>query len=181
MLVLCLSGAAVGQEGEAQAEMDAEFERLDKMAADIEEMLGIYIIHKSKREALEGVLVKGRRAEVWFLRSLDRNGQDARCDAYRWLMLGRFGGDVGALGVFGKYPELEKLTVVYYSLETKVRSDRKGGYIQDRTPIRQLEITIDRERAGALDPKGLRATLERSRGSCIEQGEALVNNFWYVE
>lgn len=179
MLVLGVCQGPV--EAQELDDLEAELVRMEAMSKDIEQMLGIYIIHKDKRELLEGVLVKGKRVEVWFLRPLDRNTEDTKCDAFRWLMMGRFGRNGGAPEIFRKYTEIEEITLVFYGVETKVRSDRKGGYIQDRTPVRQLELTIDKERAGALDPKRLGSILSRNRGACISQGEKLVNHHWYIK
>lgn len=177
-------GAGAGESpagaDDVKAEMAAESAKLAQMAADIEESLGIYIVHKDDREALEGVIVKGSRAEVWFLRPLERNIDDAKCDAFRWLFNGRLAATPGVLPLFKRYPELDEVTLVFYAVRTKVRSDNKGGYIQDRTPIRHLELSLTRERALALDPKRTRELLERSRGVCIEEGQKLVDRYWSI-
>ena len=174
------AGDGLAAEVDVQAEMAAESAKLAQMATDIEESLGIYIIHKDDREALEGVIVKGSRAEVWFLRPLERNIDDAKCDAFRWLFNGRLAATPGVLPLFKRYPELDEVTLVFYAVRTKVRSDNKGGYIQDRTPIRHLELSLTRERALALDPKRTREILKRSRGTCIEEGQKLVDRYWSI-
>lgn len=175
---------ALGQDAPADTEvaaMEAETARLEEMSRGIREALDIFIIHDDKREPLEGVLVKGRSAEVWFLRPLDRNIEDAKCDAFRWLLLGRLTTSKGALEIFKKYPELEQLTLVFYSVETRVRSDRRGGYIQDRTPVRHLELTLNRDRAQALDPKRVPSALRGGRDTCIESGQTMVDRYWYIK
>jgi hypothetical protein len=151
-----------------------------RLAEAVEEALGVYIVHAPLREALERVVVRGGEAEVWFLRDLDINPQDARCDAYRWLLLGRFGRSVGALPLFQEEAGLETLKLVFYSLQTRVRVNARGEYEQSRTPVRQLELNLSREKARAIDPKALEKALGGGREACISNGQALVDHYWYI-
>lgn len=160
--------------------MAAELERLEDMAEDIEASLDVYLVHKPKREALEGVLIKGRRAEVWFLRNLDVNSTDAKCDALRWLLLGRFATSRGVRPVFEAHPELETVALVFYRVETRVRVGARGEYVQDRTAVRTLEVSIDREKGLKLNRKLLEPTLRGDRDACIVAGEKAVDHHWYV-
>ena len=68
--------------------------KAEAMSRDIEDALGIYIIHKDKREALEKVLVKERRAEIWFLQPLGEEAQTVKCNALKWLFLGRMDNEI---------------------------------------------------------------------------------------
>lgn len=163
-----------------EAEMAAEVERLEEMADALEAALDAYLIHKPKREALEGVIVKGRRAELWFLRNLDVNVEDAKCDALRWLLLGRFKTSKGVRAVFEAYPELETVALVFYRVETRVRVGARGEYVQDRTAVRTLEVSIDREKGSKLNRKILEPALRKNRGACIDAGEAAVDHHWYI-
>jgi hypothetical protein len=150
------------------------------MVEDIEEGLGVYLIHPDKREALERVLVSGGRAEVWFLRTLEVNSEDAKCDALRWLLLGRLNTSDGARSIFERYPDVETIALVFYTVETRVRVTARGEYEQSRTAVRTLEVSVDRARGLALNRKTLEPALRASRTSCIAVGEESVDYHWYI-
>lgn len=150
------------------------------LALAVEEALGVYIVHAKLREELERVEARDGVAEVWFLRDLDINAQDARCDAYRWLLLGRFEDNPGALPLFKEQQGLQMLKLVFYSVQTRVRVNARGDYVQSRTPVRQLELNLSRAKARAIDAKALQKALGGSREACIANGESLVDHHWYI-
>ena len=164
----------------SEEEMQQEMARIEEMARAIERALGIFIVHEERREVIEGVVVRGSEAEVWYLRPLEVSQEKAKCDAYRWLLLGRLSDATGVGPVFEAYPGLEQVTLVFYDVETKVRGDGRGGYRQSRSAVRHLEVTLSRERSRVLDPKGLRRALGGEGGECVEAGQSLVNRYWYI-
>jgi hypothetical protein len=180
-----LSGSFGGSDAASPAESadppaDAPQQRDPALALALEDALGVYIVHPDLREELERVEIHDGVAEVWFLRDLDINPQDARCDAFRWLLLGRFQENTGALPLFDKFPDLQGVHLIFYAVETRVRVDARGDYAQSRTPVRHLELNLSRDRAKALDPKNLRKALRSSRDACVEAGQSSVDHYWYV-
>ncbi len=176
LLALC---SPVAAQDEAPVPGLSEERRKD-IAASIESALDVYLVHKPKREALEGVIVQRGRAEVWFLRNLDVNQQDAKCDALRWLLLGRFQTSKGVRAAFEANPEMETVALVFYRVETRVRVGARGEYVQDRTAVRTLEVSIDRTKGKVLNRKLLEAALRGNRDTCIAKGEAAVDHHWYI-
>jgi hypothetical protein len=170
----------MAQDAPAAAAPDLSAEQRQDMATDIESALDIYLVHKPKREALEGVIVQRDRAEVWFLRNLDVNRDDAKCDALRWLLLGRFKTSKGVRDVFEAYPTVQTVALVFYRVETRVRVGARGEYVQDRTAVRTLEVSIDRPKGSVLNRKLLEPALRGSREACIANGEAAVDHHWYI-
>lgn len=171
---------AAPEVSDAEREMALEMERVDAMAKAIEEALGVFIVHPERREALEGVVIKGKRAEVWFLRPLKVSIEAARCDAFRWLLTGRLAGASGIGPVFKAWPELEQVTLVFYAVETEVNPDGRGGYSQRRGAVRHLEVTLSRERSLSLDHGRLRRTLAGDYDACVKAGQQLVDHFWAI-
>ena len=191
LLVLALvlvCGAAEAQqssesaeEAAVRAEMENEMRELDAMVASIEDILDVYLTVPERREVLEGVVLKNDRVELWTLRPLELNVEAGKCDAYRWLLLGRLSQSKGAAEVFRRFKQLSEITLVFYQVETSLENDGKGGYVQNRSAIRHLEITLGKKRALSLDPKALRKLLGGTRESCIASGEQSVDHHWYIK
>jgi len=172
--------AEVGEEAAEPARDTARERELDRKVATIEDLMGIYLAVPERRELLEGVVLKEDRAELWVLRPLVKNIEAARCDAYRWLLLGRLERSKGAPAVFKAFPDLSELTLVFYQVATELDHDGRGGYVQHRSAIRHLEITLSRERAQSLDLKALEKLLKGDRARCIEAGQQSVDHHWTI-
>lgn len=191
VLLLSLAAPAAAQEeaadipvasdDDARAAAEAEMRELDAMVATIEGSLDIFLARKERREILEGVVLKGDRAEVWVLRPLKLNIEAAKCDAYRWLLLGRLKQSKGVQPIFARYPHLEEITLVFYEIASQLEHDGRGGYIQERSAIRHVELTLSRGRAAQLDPKALAKALGGDRAACIRSGESAVDHHWYIK
>lgn len=167
-----------GTDAPTEAAQDAALQR---KVESIEELLGIYLTRPERRELLEGVVLREGRAELWVLRPLEHNIEAAQCDAYRWLLLGRLERSRGASAVFQAWPDLSEVTLVFYQVASTLEHDGRGGYVQHRSAIRHLEITLSRERARTLDHKALQKLLKGDRRRCIEAGEQSVDHHWTIK
>lgn len=180
---LAQSGGGLLDVGGSTSEvLDESQEVKSELVQDVEDALGVYIVHPPLREPLERVVIEGDTAEVWFLRDLSLGTEEAICDAYRWLFSGRFGNNKGVLSLFQKRPEIQNVKLIFYTVQTGVRVTYRAEYAQNRTPVRELELNVSKSRGLTVDAKSLEKVFKEARGaSCVAAGESLVDSHWYIQ
>lgn len=168
MIALFVIGVAIAQPAHAQT----PFERA------VGAHLGIFLALGDVREANEKAIIEQDRGEIWFLRETPtRAARDtAVCDGARWLLAGRLDKSTGAQALFKAQPELQELVLVFYALDTTVKPDRNGKYVQDRRAQPTVRFTLRRETAARLNVASLRKTLTGAR--CPSLAETVLDSVW---
>ncbi|MCA9537343.1 MAG: hypothetical protein KC620_00560 [Myxococcales bacterium] len=164
--------ASVCAQGAADVAADT-----NSLESAVQAHLGVFLTTPALRDAAEGLRIQRDALEIWFLRPIEPKKRDAAlCDGFRWLLLGRLAETHGVGALFAARSDLERVTLVFYDVETHVAPDRDGRYVQKRTPAPQARFTIGRGTAANLDPKVLEGTLRGPR--CVTLGKSLVDLFW---
>ncbi len=148
-----------------------------ELLAAVQKHLGIYTALGAQRDPTERVVVQQQAVEVWFMRPIAPAEQDAAvCEGARWLLTGRLAASAGAGALFAARPDLKRVGLVFYELDTEVDRNRRGRYDQKRTATPHARFTITRERARQLDPAALEQTLTGTR--CGSLAESLLDELW---
>jgi hypothetical protein len=143
----------------------------------VDRHLALFLALPDRREHDEGVRVFRDRLEIWFLRPVRRaDRDDAACDAARWLLAGRLARADGIGALFAALPDVREVALVFYGVETHVEPDAKGRYTQQRNATPHARVTITRDKAALLDPKGVRALLQGP--GCTDRAKDLLDVFW---
>jgi hypothetical protein len=164
VMSLLFSGPALGAPVGAQTEQA------------VRDGLGLYLSLADRRDEDERMVLRGGQLELWFLEPLADDRARRACDGLRWLMAGRLGNSMGARGVFAALPEVERLMLVFYRVQTEVAPDETGRYSQQRTAVPVAKFAVARAQAARLDPKVLRKTLHGAR--CLPVGRQLLDEVW---
>lgn len=145
--------------------------------AAVAKHLGIFSTTPEFRDEAEGVRIRREEAEIWFLRPVGGKDRDAAlCEGARWLLVGRLDGAKGVRPIFATRDVLERVTLVFYDVETSVSLDRGGRYVQARTAAPQAKFTVSRSRAAELDPLALDRVLSGS--NCVEAARSVLDTLW---
>ena len=92
------------------------------------------------------------------------------------MLAGRLDKSTGAQALFKAQPELQELVLVFYALDTTVKPDRNGKYVQDRRAQPTVRFTLRRETAARLNVASLRKTLTGAR--CPSLAETVLDSVW---
>jgi len=145
--------------------------------AAVQKHLGIYLTTGALRDPAERIEVQQTGVEIWFMRPVPPAEREvALCEGTRWLLTGRLAASAGARALFAERNELDRVTLVFFDLVTKVDRNRSGRYDQKRTPTPHARFTITRERAAQLDPASLDKTLTGAR--CSTLAGSLLDEVW---
>lgn len=148
--------------------------------AAVQRHLGIFLTPPEFRDPAERVEVRRDEAEIWFLRPISAEKRDeALCEGARWLLVGRLDAADGIGQVFRARDALDRVTLVFFDVETDVDLDRNGRYVQKRNPAPHAKFTVSRKRAAALDPLALDRALS-GRG-CVESAREVLDTLWVRE
>ncbi len=160
------------------APASADAARRDRVVlAAVQRHLGIYSVVGDQRDPTEQVKLQQKGVEIWFMRPVEPTQRDrAVCEGTRWLLTGRLEASAGAKALFDERRELDRITLVFFDLDTAVTRNRSGRYDQKRTPTPHARFTITRARAAQLDPAALSQTLTGTRCSTVAQ--SVLDELW---
>ena len=152
----------------------------------IEDTYGIYILQPSRRNQKERVEINDDNVELWVYydpRKPDDN--KIKCEAYRWLMLGRFGIG-GAQPFFEKFPKYKAVDMVVYRLNSERTMDKDGQYHVSKTPSAYMKLRLTRNKAKSTDWAAVKKELEHvgepkgpDPAVCVRNSERFVDAKWY--
>ena len=153
---------------------------------DIEESYGMYILNPSRRHPKEKVEIKGENVEIWLYhdpRKVDY--ERIKCDAIKWLLLGRFGQKGGAQAFFAQYPKYNAVELDIFQLNSTRTVDNAGKYTVTREPSPILKVKITREKSGKLNWEQVDKTMKelsapgKEPDACVKTAEKLVSAKFY--
>ncbi|MCB9552124.1 MAG: hypothetical protein H6705_09635 [Myxococcales bacterium] len=148
--------------------------------AAVQRHLGIFLTTPEFRDPAERVEVRRDEAEIWFLRPVTGDERDAAlCEGARWLLVGRLDAADGIGQVFRARDALDRVTLVFFDVETDVDLDRNGRYLQKRNPTPHAKFTVSRKRVAALDPLALDRALSGS--DCVQSAREVLDTLWVRE
>lgn len=157
-----------------------------QLKESIEDTYGIYILNPSRRNAAEKVEIKGETVELWLYYDPRKPDYDKqKCEAYKWIMLGRFGVG-GAKPFFEKFPHYKYVDLVVYRLVGDRTLDKEGNYHISKTPSVYMKMRLSRARAQKLDWAAVTKELKRAGepkgpddSACVRTAERWVDAHWY--
>ena len=156
-----------------------------ELKEDIEDAYGLYILNPSRRHSKEKVEINGETVELWLYHDPRKPDFDQfKCDAIRWLLLGRFGKG-GAQPFFAQFQKFNAVELDIFELQSSRTVDRDGKYDVRKTPNTIMKLRLSRRRAERLKWDQVRATLDKlSKPSvepeqCVRTAERLVDAKWY--
>lgn len=155
-----------------------------ELKEDIEDVYGMYILNPSRRHPKERVELSGDNAEFWLYydpRKLD--GDELKCDAIRWLVLGRFGKG-GAQPFFAQFPKINAVELDMFQLNSTRTVDASGKYTVSKSPRTILKVKLTRRKADKIDWATAKETLEKldkmpDAGQCVKAAEKFIDAKWY--
>ncbi len=114
---------------------------------EIESLMGVYSLHWPQRDPEEVVKIKKRDIDVRVWVSIGSQSEnDLSCKALHWLVLGRHQWAPGARGVFGKFPDLDSLSLTLID----VRLNREGDQGNKDTKT-YMKLRVQRKSFNNID------------------------------
>jgi hypothetical protein len=149
----------------------------ERLEALVNTHLGLFLMVPERRDAGERVVLRGGRLEIWFLRPIGRADRaHALCDGARWLLSGRLAATQGVGALFRAAPAVTEVTLVFYTVDTRVEPGGDGRYRQFRTAAPTARFRVGRDRASGIDPALARTQL--TGDACAKRAERLLDEVW---
>lgn len=154
-----------------------------EMKEDVEDTYGMYILNPSRRHPKEKLEINGDNVEIWLYHDPRKVDFDKlKCDAIRWLVLGRFGKG-GAQPFFASYAKFNSVELDVYQLLSSRTVDAAGKYTVTKTPQTVLKVKLTRKRADKTDFDAVKKQLDTlAKGEpdvCVKAAEKLIDAKWY--
>lgn len=122
----------------------------------IEELMGVYALKWPQRDVEEVVQLDGKNIDVRVWVSIgSRDENDLTCKALQWLVVGRHQWAQGARGVFGEFPDLEKLQLSFLDVRVNREGDNGKKFSQS-----YMTLQVAREDFNTLDLKEMQDALD---------------------
>ena len=155
-----------------------------ELKEDIEDVYGMYILNPSRRHPKEKVDISGDNVEFWLYfdpRNLD--GDELKCDAIRWLVMGRFGKG-GAQPFFAQFDKFNSVELDLFKLNSTRTVDGAGRYTVSKSPRTILKVKLTRRKADKIDWATAKETLEKldkapDAAQCVKAAERFIDAKWY--
>lgn len=151
---------------------------------DVEDVYGMYILNPSRRHPKEKVEINGENVELWLYHDPRKPDLDKlKCDAIRWLVLGRFGKG-GAQPFFAEFKKFNAVELDVYQLNSTRTVDAAGKYTVTKTPRTILKVKLSRKKADKMDWAAAKESLDKlaklpEGDQCVKAGEKLIDAKWY--
>ena len=154
-----------------------------EMKEDVEDTYGMYILNPSRRHPKEKLEFNGENVEIWLYHDPRKVDFDKlKCDAIRWLILGRFGKG-GAQPFFASYAKFNSVELDVFQLSSARTVDAAGKYTVTKTPKPVLKVKLTRKRADKMDFEAVKKQLDTlAKGEpdvCVKAVEKLIDAKWY--
>ncbi len=135
-----------------------------EMKADLERMMGIYLVDPPRRHPSERVVIDGGRVRFDIWQPVGRNTDvELKTRAVKWLVLGRTGFSKGARGIFSDYPSVAEVMLAFHEVTRPDKTKRRRTRQPDKI-TRYLIIKLARDRFERLDPAVYEGCV--GRGDC---------------
>lgn len=117
------------------------------MAADLDDHFRVYMIKPEKRSQGDRVTVSGDTATIFYWESLKtRKPEEAICDAYEWLLLGRTTYGRGAKEAFDKYDSLNQINMTFYEIDFSTKKGtRRAEILPSQNVFEYISIGVRRD------------------------------------
>ncbi len=150
----------------------------EDLAQQIENHFHIYQIKPEKRRSEEKVEIKGDTATIFYWENLaNRKPDEAICNAFGWMMLGRTSYGKGAQDAFERYPTLQQIEIGFFDVDfgTK-KGTRRAEILPDAKPVPYLKIAVRRDSLmrKTVDKKEIKQMLADRR--CPEIGKKYIDS-----
>lgn len=155
-----------------------------ELKEDVEDVYGMYILNPSRRHPKEKVEINGESVELWLYHDPRKVDFDKlKCDAIRWLVLGRFGKG-GAQPFFAEFKKFNAVELDLYELSSARSVDNAGKYTVTKTPKTVLKVKLTRKKADKMDWVAAKESLDKlaklpEADQCVKAGERLIDAKWY--
>ena len=158
-----------------------------KRKEQIEEIFGLYVLNPSRRDAGEKVVLKpsktgksmGIELNLYYDQRPSFTKSKTKCNAYQWLLLGRFGEGGGVRTLFDRFKDVNYADIHFYTVLSERTVQRDGTYVVKRKPRRFLMARVTRKRVKAINWKQLETKLATEGNACAVAGEKAVDRKWY--
>ncbi len=147
------------------------------MAADLDDHFRIYMIKPEKRSPGDRVTVNGDTANILYWESLKtRKPEEAICDAYEWLLLGRTSYGLGAKEAFDKYGSLNQINMTFYEIDFSTKKGaRRAEILPSQNVFEYISIGVRRDSLNRknFDRKTVKQMLAEHK--CAEVGKTFID------
>ena len=186
---ILLAGILLGLAGSASAADTMYANDPDAtLKESIEDTYGLYILNPSRRHFKEKVEINGGdTVEMWLFMDPRKPDQEKlKCEAYKWLLLGRFGKTSGAQPFFQRFPKYKNVDLVVFRLNSERTMDKEGRYVVTKSPSAYLKLRLTRAKAEKLDWAAAHTLLDKASNAgapdpavCLKSAEKWVDAKWY--
>lgn len=153
----------------------------------VEDAYGLYILNPSRRNSKEKVEINDDTVEMWLYMDPRKPDQDKlKCEAFKWLLLGRFGKTSGAQPFFQRFPKYKNVDLVIFRLNSERTVDKDGRYVVSKPQSAYLKLRLTRAKAEKLDWAAVHTLLDHASdpkapepGVCMKTAEKWVDAKWY--
>ena len=147
------------------------------LASDLDDHFRVYMIKPEKRSQGDRVTVSGDTATVYYWESLKgRKPEEAICDAYEWLLLGRTSYGRGAKEAFDKYGSLNQINMTFYEIDFSTKKGtRRAEILPSQNVFEYISIGVRRD---SLNRKNFnRKEVEQmiADHKCADVGKAFID------
>lgn len=156
-----------------------------ELKEEVEDVYGMYILNPSRRHPKEKIELNGENVEIWLYHDPRKVDADKiKCDAIRWLILGRFGKG-GAQPFFAQFPKFNAVELDMFQLASARTVDASGKYTVTKTPKTTLKVKLSRKKADRLDFAAIAKEFETKyktaddAPACVKAGERLIDAKFY--
>ena len=156
-----------------------------ELKEEIEDTYGMYILNPSRRHPKEKVEINGENVEIWLYHDPRKADFDKiKCDAIRWLLLGRFGKG-GAQPFFAQFPKFNAVELDLFHLTSSRTVDAAGKYTVTKTPRTVLKVKLTRKKSDKTDYAAIAKEFETKyktaddAPACVKAAEKFVDAKFY--
>lgn len=156
-----------------------------ELKEEVEDVYGMYILNPSRRHPKERVEISGDNVELWLYHDPRKvDGDKIKCDAIRWLILGRFGKG-GAQPFFAQFPKFNSVELDMFQLVSARTVDASGKYTVTKTPKTILKVKLSRRKADKHDYVAIAKEFESKyktsddAPACVKAAEKLIDAKFY--
>lgn len=117
------------------------------LASDLDDHFRVFMIKSEKRSPGDRVTINGDTAVISYWESLkNRKPDEAICDAYEWLLLGRTTYGKGVKDAFEKYPSLNQIDMSFYEIDFSTKKGtRRAEILPTQNVFEYIRISIKRD------------------------------------
>lgn len=150
----------------------------DELTSQLDDHFRIFMIKPDRRSVGDRITVTGDSAVIYYWESLkNRKPDEAICDAYAWLLLGRTTYGKGAVEAFNKFPSLQQIDISFYEIDFSTKKGTKHAEIlptQNVFEYIRIGVKKDSLSKKSFDRKNVQKMIDDHQ--CAEIGKTYIDS-----